>query len=52
MPDLNDYHAFQSTTGGGSGNGGGCSGGCLPCILAGIGLLWLSGWLLSGWLFG
>ncbi len=47
MPDLNDYHAFQSTTGGSDGKGGGCSGGCLPCILAGIGLLWLIGWLLG-----
>ncbi len=32
MPNMDDFHAFQSTTGGGS--GGGCSGGCLsPTII-------------------
>ena len=33
MPNVDDFHAFQSTTGGSSG-GSGCSGGCLnPTII-------------------
>lgn len=36
MPDLNDYHAFTSTSGGSSGGrGGGCSSGCEPWISLG-----------------
>lgn len=34
MSDLNDFHAFQSTSGGSNSSGGiGCSGGCLPWLL-------------------
>ena len=44
MPDLDDFHAFLSTSGGsGSSGGAGCSGGCLPWILAGLAILWIIG---------
>lgn len=43
MPDLNDYHAFQSTGGEGGENGGGGMGGCLLWILAGAAILWIIG---------
>ena len=41
MPDLNDFHAFQSTSGGSG--GAGSSGGCLTWILAGLAILWIIG---------
>ena len=48
MPDLNDFHAFQSTSGGSSGSGGtGCSGGCFTWILAGLMALWIIGKLFT-----
>lgn len=53
MPDLDDFHAFMSTTGKNSGgnsngsSGGGSSSGCLPWILAIITLFWIVG-KLSG----
>lgn len=42
MPDLNDFYAFKSTSGGGSGGGGGGSG-CFTWILFGIAILWVIG---------
>lgn len=48
MPDLNDFHAFQSTSGGSSGGGGsGSSVGCLTWILAGLAMLWIIGKILT-----
>ncbi|MBQ5660308.1 MAG: hypothetical protein IIV18_03085 [Lachnospiraceae bacterium] len=48
MPDLNDYHAFTSTSGGSSGGGGGgCSSGCLPWVLGALFLLWAIGTIFS-----
>lgn len=46
MPDMNDFHAFQSTSGG-SGGGLGCSGGCFTWILAGLVALWIAGKLFA-----
>lgn len=44
MPDLNDFHAFQNTSGGnGSGGGLGCSGSIFTWALVIIGILWLIG---------
>lgn len=45
MPDLNDYHAFTSTSSGsGTESGGsGCSSGCLPWLLVALGVLWFIG---------
>jgi len=40
MPDINDYHAFKSTSGGG---GGGSSGGCLPWIIGILVFLYILG---------
>ena len=41
---MEDYHAFTSTTGGGSGESGpDCSGGCLPWIIGGLVVLYLIG---------
>ncbi len=44
MPDLDDFHAFQSTTSG-SGSNGHSSGsaGCLTWVLVVIGILWIIG---------
>jgi len=42
MPDLNDFHAFKSTSGGG-GSGGGCGSGCVTWILVGLAILWIIG---------
>lgn len=42
MPDLNDFHAFESTTGGSSSRGG-CSGTLFIWILVIIGILELIG---------
>ena len=42
MPDLNDFHAFESTTGGSSG-GGGCSGTIFLWILVVVGIIELIG---------
>ena len=46
MPDLNDFHAFKSTSGcssgGGSGFGGGGSG-CLSWVLVCLAILWVIG---------
>lgn len=45
MPNINDYHAFTSTSGGGGGGssrgggGPGCNMGCLGWIVAGIAVL-------------
>lgn len=36
MPDLNDFHAFKSTSGGSSGKGGGAGIGCAAWIVIGI----------------
>lgn len=36
MPDLNDYHAFKSTSGGSGGKGGGGGIGCAAWIVIGI----------------
>ncbi len=48
MPDLNDYHAFKSTSGGSGGNSGaGCSSGCLPWILGVLAFLYLFGKLFG-----
>lgn len=48
MPDLNDFHAFQSTSGGSnSGSGIGCSGGCFTWILVILALLWIIGKLFT-----
>lgn len=33
MPDLNDYHAFKSTSGGSGGGGSGCGGSPLTWIV-------------------
>lgn len=46
MPDMNDFHAFQSTSGGSNG-GAGCSGGCLTWILVGVAILWIVGKLFA-----
>jgi len=46
MPDLNDFHAFKSTSGGG-GTGGGGGSGCFTWILVGLAILWIIG-KLSG----
>lgn len=45
MPDLNDFHAFKSTSGGGGSGGGGS--GCFTWILVGLVILWIIG-KLSG----
>ena len=37
MPDLNDFHAFKSTSSGGGG------GSIFPWLLGGLALLWLIG---------
>ena len=42
MPDMNDFHAFKSTSGGG-GSGGGCGSGCVTWILVGLAILWIIG---------
>jgi hypothetical protein len=42
MADLNDFHAFNSTSGGG-GSGGGCNLGCFTWILIGLAILWIIG---------
>ena len=42
MPDLNDFHAFKSTSGGGV-SGGGCGSGCVTWILVGLAILWIIG---------
>lgn len=48
MPNLNDFHAFQSTSGGGNGGGGlGCSGGCLLWIIGGLAFLAIVGKLFG-----
>lgn len=48
MPDMNDFHAFQNTSGGNNGIGGtGCSGGCLTWILVGLAFLWIVGKLFT-----
>ena len=44
MPDLNDYHAFTSTT---SGGGSGCSGGCLPWVLGTFAILLAIGYIFN-----
>ena len=44
MPDLNDFHAFKSTSGGGGAGGGS---GCFTWILVGLAILWIIG-KLSG----
>ena len=43
MLDMDDFHAFQSTTGGNGDNdtGYGCSGGCLTWILAVFAMFYL-----------
>ena len=46
MPDLNDFHACKSTSGGG-GTGGGGGSGCFTWILVGLAILWIIG-KLSG----
>lgn len=46
MPNLNDFHAFKSTTGG-RGSGGGCSGSIFIWILIIVGILELIGKILS-----
>lgn len=33
MPDMNDFHAFKSTSGNNTGGGGGCSGNILIWII-------------------
>ena len=43
MPDMNDFHAFQSTSVGNGSSGASCSGGCLPWILVGLAILWIIG---------
>ena len=45
MPEMNDYHAFNSTSGG-SGGGFGCSGTVIG-ILVVVGILWLIGTLFG-----
>lgn len=48
MPDKNDYHAFTSTTGGGSNSSGGAGGyGCFTWVLVAIGILWIIGKLAN-----
>lgn len=47
MPDLNDFHAFKSTSGGGSSGGGVGGPGCFTWILIGLGILWLIGKLFG-----
>lgn len=42
MPDLNDFHAFKSTSSGGN-SGGGNSPGCFTWILVGLAIIWLIG---------
>lgn len=46
MPDLNDFHAFKSTSGGNSGGGAGGPG-CLTWILIAAVILWVIGKLLG-----
>ena len=41
MPDMNDFHAFKSTSTGSG--GGGCSGSILLWIMIIVGVLWLIG---------
>ena len=43
MPDMNDFHAFKSTSSGGSSGAGGCSGSILLWIMIIVGVLWLLG---------
>ena len=43
MPDLDDFYAFKSTSGG----GGGCSGSFFTWILVILGILWAIGKLSS-----
>lgn len=42
MPDMNDFHAFKSTSGGRGGGTGG-SDGCLTWILVGLVIFWVIG---------
>ena len=50
MPDMNDFHAFKSTSGGsgGSGNGGGQGIGCLAWFVIGIVVLMLIFFIADG----
>lgn len=43
MPDLNDFHAFKSTSGGGGSYGGGGGPGCFTWVLIGLAILWVIG---------
>ena len=45
MPDINDYHAFECTSGGSSGGSSGSNGspGCLTWVFAAISILWVIG---------
>ena len=45
MPDINDYHAFISTSSDSetASGGSGCSIGCLPWLLAALGVFWFIG---------
>ena len=45
MPDIDDFYAFKSTSGGG-GSGGG-EPGCFTLIFIGLGILWLIGKLFG-----
>lgn len=45
MPDLNDFHAFKSTSGGSRDGGGGLSGGCLPWLMGILAILVIIGTL-------
>lgn len=47
MPDMNDFHAFKSTSGGSSGGGLGCSGSAFTWILVIIGILYLIGKIIG-----
>ena len=46
MPDMNDFHAFKSTSSGES-SGGGCSGSVLLWIMIVFGVMWLIGKFVS-----
>ncbi len=43
MPDLNDFHAFNSTSGGSNSGGGGCSWRLIVGIVIIVGILILIG---------
>lgn len=47
MPNLDDFHAFKSTSSGGGYGGGGCLGPGVTWVLAIVAILWIIGKLFG-----